>query len=143
MKKTLLICLIAITALAGCKKDDNEAKGSNDKLIGKWMAKTDIEFEYENGKLVRQDDPSSYDTDEYVIEFTGTQIKQYEFGEPIEEPYNYTVSGDKITYTEDGNSKVITIKSQSDKNLILLMEDVDVSNGITYKEVVEISLVKK
>ncbi|MES2455805.1 MAG: lipocalin family protein [Bacteroidota bacterium] len=143
MKKILLICLIAVTALVGCKKDDNESKTSNDKLIGKWMAKTEIEFEYENGKLVRQEDPSSYDTDEYVIEFTGTQIKQYEFGESIEEPYNYTVSGDKINYTEDGNSKFITIKSQSDKNLVLLMEDVDVINGVTFKEVLEISLVKK
>jgi len=143
MKKILLICLIAVTALVGCKKDDNESKTSNDKLIGKWMAKTEIEFEYENGKLVRQDDPSSYDTDEYVIEFTGTQIKQYEFGESIEEPYNYTVSGDKINYTEDGNSEFITIKSQSDKNLVLLMEDVDVINGVTFKEVLEISLVKK
>jgi hypothetical protein len=143
MKKTLLICFIAITALVGCKKGNGEAAGSNDKLIGKWMAKSEIEFEYENGKLLRQDDPYNYAADELVIEFTGSQIKQTEFGKTIEEPYNYTVSGDKIKYIEDNENKVITIKSQSDNSLVLLKEEVEIDNGVTSKEVLEISLVRK
>lgn len=143
MKKTLLICFIAITALVGCKKDNGEGAGSNDKLIGKWMAKSEIEFEYESGKLLRQDGPYKYAADELVIEFTGSQIKQTEFGKTIEEPYSYTVSGDKIKYIEDNENKVITIKSQSDNSLVLLKEEVEIDNGVTSKEVLEISLVRK
>jgi len=107
------------------------------------MAKTEIEAEFQNGKLIRQDEPYNYQTDELVVEFTGTQIKQTEFGKSIEEPYTYSVSGDKINYTEDNKPKTITIKSQSNNNLVLVVEETDIHDGITYKEVVETSFVKK
>ncbi len=141
MKKTLIAFLIAATTLIGCKKDKSEATA--DKLVGKWMATSEVETEYENGKITHKDDPFNYSADQWVVEFTGTQIKQYEFGKAIEEPYNYSVSGDKITYTEDNKPKTIIIKTQTDTNLILSYEETETLNGITYREVNEVSFVKK
>ena len=142
MKKTLLICLIAVTAMFGCKKNDDEK--TVNKLLGQWKGLTEKETEYVNGQLLREEEPYAYEENELMLEFREKQFEIFEYGKATEEPYTYTVSGNKITYTEDGDTKVVTIKSQTDTNLVLVSEDTEVSgNGITYKEVIERTFVKK
>ncbi|MES2808856.1 MAG: hypothetical protein V4619_09545 [Bacteroidota bacterium] len=141
MKKTLLICLIAITAIIGCKKDENKVAAS--KLIGSWRATIEFSQSYENGTL-KYKDTSRYDgADELNLVFTTTEMKIYEDGD-LENTSAYTYSDNKLTFTdEDGDKQTLGISFGGDNQFVATDDYTETYNGVVQRFVSATTFVKK
>ncbi|WP_169304429.1 lipocalin-like domain-containing protein [Pedobacter frigoris] len=140
MFKTIkLIALIAVVAtLFACKKD--QAEKNSDRLVGTWAVQSILDIEYENNvETGRDEDAGNGETLEFKADGNGIQTDgQYS------DSFKWTATDSELKITWDGDeADVFKIKSLSKTDLHISIEDIDVENNITYKEVTEIKLKKK
>lgn len=138
MKNITLIALVLLTILAGCKKD--KAERNTDRIVGKWSLHTAAYVEYENDKETERNQRSNLNQ---ICEFRsdGSATVNLE-GDNAE--VKWTATDNTFQLTTDRQDKLdFKIKSLSKSNLHIVFEDdVDVRNGITYKETVEFEMRK-
>ncbi len=115
--------------------------GAPASLVGTWMAVSDFEQQSENGVVLREYH-DTYRPNALVVVISATQLKVYEEG-VLEDTFNYTLAGNKITYLENGKSNTRTIKSLNDIQMILTFDDPKTANGINYNEHIETTYVRQ
>ncbi len=141
MKKTLLICLIAITAIIGCKKDENKVASA--KLVGSWRATIELSQSFENGTLKYRDTTNFTDPNEFNLVFTATEMKIYDDGD-LENTSAYTYTDGKLTFTdEDGDKKTLTVAFSGDNQFVANEDYTETHNNIVYRQVSATTFVKK
>ncbi|RYF22545.1 MAG: hypothetical protein EOO42_08630 [Flavobacteriales bacterium] len=135
MKKVTLLLLFVVTSLLSCKKD--EAERNTDKLIGKWTVESVAEVNYENGvEKKRQQINAQNQTNICDFRNNGTATLNLDGGE-VE--VKWVAVDNRLQVTpERGSDVYFNIKSLTRNELVLELEDdVDVENGITYRETLE------
>lgn len=138
MKKLTLLLLIAVSTLTACKKD--EAERNTDRLIGRWTVESLAYIEYINDQEKERDQYSNLGL---IWEFRkdGTATVNTD-GEDVEVTWTATDKNLQLGIA-DGSKLDFAIISLSKNNLHLSIEnDLEVRNGITYKEIVELKLRK-
>ncbi|AOM80117.1 hypothetical protein BFS30_24920 [Pedobacter steynii] len=143
MKKILIICLVTLAGLAGCKKE-NQDKKNNRNLLGTWQVQKQVRIEYENN-VEKDRDERIYDDEVLQFIFQGENklsIKNGTDGDNTEE-YTYTLSGDTLELREGDSITTLLLRFNGNKQMILSLEDIDVDGDITYKNVTEFTLDKK
>lgn len=143
MKKILIICLITLTGLAGCKKE-NQDKKNNRNLLGTWQVQKQVRIEYENN-VEKDRDERIYDDEVLQFIFQGENklsIKNGTDGDNTEE-YTYTLNGDTLELREGDSITTLLLRFNGNRQMILSLEDIDVDGDITYKDVTEFTLDKK
>lgn len=138
MKKLTLLLLIAVSTLTACKKD--EAERNADRLIGRWTVESLAYIEYINDQEKERDQYSNLGL---IWEFRkdGTATVNTD-GEDVEVTWTATDKNLQLGVA-DGSKLDFAIISLSKNNLHLSIEnDLEVRNGITYKEIVELKLRK-
>jgi len=138
MKKLTLLLLIAVSTLTACKKD--EAERNTDRLIGRWTVESLAYIEYINDQEKERDQYSNLGL---IWEFRkdGTATVNTD-GEDVEVTWTATDKNLQLGVA-DGSKLDFAIISLSKNNLHLSIEnDLEVRNGITYKEIVELKLRK-
>ena len=114
MKNLFLIAAFALSFVA-CSKDDDGLSSSD--LVGKWSI---YEFE-ENGEV----EPVDLDTELSYWEFkTGGSCEEYNYFANITGKGTYSLKGDVITFTYDGNSSEVTVlEIHKDRAVVEMEED--------------------
>ena len=121
MKKLLFFAIAAIVCIS-CSKDNDD----NNALVGKWEA-------INNHELIDNDWSLSYTykPNELVLEFTKSEITQYEDGiKTLSATYSYNASRKEITI--DGYTTEIEVTST---HLTIIDKDGDYSYKATYKKI--------
>lgn len=138
MKRLTLALLIIFTAMTACKKDD--AERSNERLIGRWTVESMAYVEYVNGQEKERDQYSNPGL-EWEFRKDGTAVVNTD-GEDVDAKWTVTDKNLQLV-VPDGTKLDLTIISLTNNNLHLSIEnDVEIRNGITYKEIVELKLHK-
>lgn len=143
MKKILIICLVTLAGLAGCKKE-NQDKKNNRNLLGTWQVQKEVRIEYENN-VEKDRDERIYDDEVLQFIFQGENklsIKNGTDGDNTEE-YTYTLNGDTLELREGDSITTLLLRFNGNRQMILSLEDIDVDGDITYKDVTEFTLDKK
>ena len=132
----MMVALISVASFTSCNGDDDddpESPVSNSKIVGTWKCTHEKYIYKKNGKVVEEyDEP--YDS--YLLyEFTskGTLIMS-ETG--VTELFTYTLTGDKLTITDDdGDTGVVYVKKLNKNNLEIEFTDKGtLDDGTTYEE---------
>lgn len=140
MKKNLLLIFVLVTSLVACKKDATETNA--DRLIGRWIVEQVSEVNYENG-VEKQKLQNSAQNDNQICEFRsdGTATVNLDGGD-VE--VTWTVTGSNLVLTTDEVLSVnFNILNLNENRLLLEFEDdVEVQNGITYRNTLEFKMRK-
>lgn len=140
-KNVLLLFIMAALAISGCKKDDKKDDDAKSTIVGKWLVKSIYEVEYENGIKKREDTDTDFgNQDFFEFKADGTGLFS-ETGDT--DPITYKVTGDMLTITDSpGESFDLKIKSLSGNDLVLVDESSETYQGVTYRNVTEITFKK-
>lgn len=123
MKKTLLILLVAVTALASCKKDPE------DKLKGRWDLAKSYSIYKVNGTVVSEDTDTGGDM--YLV-FDGNKVTMYRNGE-VDSKGTFTATENSITITdEDGDAETSSLRWNSKKEFVVSSEETETVNDQTH-----------
>jgi len=138
-KITLLVLIVALFTITGCKKDKVNEKENSNAIVGKWTATSIWEISYKNGKEVARDDDSQ---ENLLIEFKsdGTGISQAE-GESA--TFTYTIKDGQLLFKMEDEIDKYKITSLTNSELELHQEESETIAGIIYKDVLEIKLKKR
>lgn len=94
MKLYILVLLVTVTALTGCKKDkvsDNDI--NNQKIQGKWDLVLTRSVTFNNGKKVEDEEKIASGTT--IFEFAGNTLNYIEKSSS-KQRYSFTIEGDEI-----------------------------------------------
>ena len=127
MKRTLkfaamLLGIVAMISLSSCKKDNE------DLIIGKW----NVVSETAMGQTMNLSQMGMTMTWEFLKDGTGKMNMTMNFmGQNMNESedFAYTVDGDKLIMTAEGETETVTIVNLDKKVLELEMTDVDEDTG--------------
>ena len=126
----MLCC--GLTACGGDDENVNEGGGNLDNLLGTWTLVKEVWVEYgESG--VEESEPG-----EYVIYFgedgVGFDLETYD-DQGTMRAFDYTLSGNKlrVVYMDDPEPYIMTIKSLSAEQLVLIEEGYDEDDDFSYK----------
>lgn len=132
----MMVALMSVASFTSCNGDDDddpESPVSNSKIVGTWKCTHEKYIYKENGKVVEEyDEP--YDGI-LLYEFTSKGILiMSETGNS--ELATYTLSGDKLTITNDeGDTGVVYVKKLDKNNLEFEFTDKGTyDDGDTYEE---------
>ncbi|MEO5910426.1 MAG: lipocalin family protein [Pelobium sp.] len=115
MKKALLIAFVAITVLAGCKKDDGPSDKLSESIQGRWDLTKEYYLDKKNGTKTAEG-TENYDIGYYYIVFSGNNFKIYDGGQ-LEDEGTFTISSNEITLdygAGDIDKNPIEFKSNSE-----------------------------
>lgn len=126
--KLMLICLMAVFSLAGCKKGEEE-KTTAQKILGKWNIAMKESTETINGLAEKDTDTGK--PGEYLDFRTNNTVYLKEDGS-TEEGAGYTIDSDKqITFIYDGTDKTtFTINVLTDNKLVLYSKETITNSGL-------------
>ncbi|MNR14073.1 hypothetical protein D3C85_1305250 [compost metagenome] len=143
MKKILIICLVTLSGLAGCKKEDHDKK-NNRNLLGTWQVQKEVRIEYENN-VEKGREERIYDDE--VLQFIFQEENKLSIkngtAEDNAEEYTYTLNGETLELREGDSITTLILRFNGNKQMILSLEGIDVDDNITYKDVTEFTLDKK
>jgi hypothetical protein len=129
MKHKLLSVLLIISAVAAaysCKKDVK----ANTSLIGKWETVSEKQKQWENDKLINET-VYPYEKGELIAEFRADNtITITKNGVLSSEIIPYSIMGKIIII--DGEESEFNL-TDSNNTLTIMNEQVEVSNGVTYR----------
>lgn len=124
MKRSILLLLLTVVVLSGCKKDkDDDASVA---ILGKWYISKTVEMDYENSVKVFEETDTDYDnTDFFVFKENGVLEVSGD------DDYKYSLNANATVLTIDSDD--YPIKALDANSLVFYMEDTEVSAGVTYK----------
>ncbi|RZK65698.1 MAG: hypothetical protein EOO92_26070 [Pedobacter sp.] len=140
MKKKLLFIFVLLSSLLACKKDSTEKNA--DRLISRWIVEQVSEVTYENG-VEKQRIQNSAQNESQICEFRsdGTATVNLDGGN-VEVRWVLTDSKLELT-TDEALTVDFNIRTLTNNNLLLeYEEDVEVQNGITYRNTLEFKMRK-
>ncbi|ARS38376.1 hypothetical protein CA265_01185 [Sphingobacteriaceae bacterium GW460-11-11-14-LB5] len=133
MKLYILVLLVTVTALTGCKKDkvsDNDI--NNQKIQGKWDLVLTRSVTFNNGKKVEDEEKIASGTT--IFEFAGNTLNYIEKSSS-KQRYSFTIEGDEMIMRGDRNGAVFfKFKFNSDTQLELSQRETETINNVTYEE---------
>lgn len=140
MKKNLLLILVLLSSLLACKKDSTEK--NTDRLIGRWIVEQVSEVNYENG-VEKKRLENFAQNDNQVCDFRkdGTATVNLDGGD-VEVKWELTDKLLKLT-TDLEKTVDFNVRTLTNNSLMLeYEEDVEVQNGITYRNTIEFKMRK-
>ena len=140
-KNVLLLLMMAAIAITGCKKEEEQEEEPKSSIVGKWFVKKLYFVRYEGSVKKEEETETDFgNSDYYEFKADGTGTFS-EVGDT--DPLTYTVAGDVITITDNpGESFSLKIKSLAANDAVLVEESTETNQGITYRNVMEITLKK-
>lgn len=141
MKKTLLILLVAVAA-AGCKKE--RINPTQNALEGKWVTQRTVLTVFENGIQSDQTIDTTFTANDFIVFKNDATATSSIEGIGLEH-FKCVATPTKVKLTKITNSSVVqeyTIKMLNGTDLIMEKESQEVSLGITFKSVYEVTLKK-
>lgn len=118
----MLLGIVAMISLSSCKKDNE------DLIIGKW----NVVSQSAMGQTMNLSQIGMTMTWEFLKDGTGNMNMTMNFmGQNMDESeaFSYTVDGDKLIMTAEGETETVTIVNLDKKVLELEMTDVDEDTG--------------
>lgn len=118
----MLLGIVAMISLSSCKKDNE------DLIIGKW----NVVSQSAMGQTMNLSQMGMTMTWEFLKDGTGNMNMTMNFmGQTMDESeaFSYTVDGDKLIMTAEGETETVTIVNLDKKVLELEMTDVDEDSG--------------
>lgn len=141
MKKiTLLTLIVALFTITGCKKDKDNDKENSSSIQGRWLATSLVEISYENGVEEGRDDDTS---DNLWVEFKADGTGMSQTDRDGQSSFTYTIKNNELVIKFEDETDKYQIKSLTNSDLHLYQEESETSDGVVYKEVVEIKLKKR
>lgn len=139
MKKTTLLLIFALTTLFACKKDD--AERNSERLIGRWKVESVTYVAYENGV---EKERNQYSDLPLIWDFrdNGTATVNFD-SEDQQVSWNATANVLQIGLREDTKVDFQINTLSKDYMHVVFEDDVDVIDGITYKQTIEFKLRKQ
>ncbi|NOY49218.1 MAG: hypothetical protein GXO88_01415 [Chlorobi bacterium] len=166
--KNVLLLMVLVLTIISCKKDNNNAEPSTSNLVGTWNC-TSVNYTGTSvTEVLGQSITTDYTGEGYDVDFTYTfsenpnlATSEGSFGIKLTSTilgqstvqnipgnsFNYTgnwsLAGDKITITYEGESQEATIVSLTDTNLVLniIDETVTVLGTSTMTETTNMTIV--
>ncbi|MDR6784346.1 hypothetical protein ABIE26_002265 [Pedobacter africanus] len=131
MKKYILLLLVSIITVAGCKKDKlNNTKANTRQFQGKWKVTYTKNTSLKNGQVVEtQEEPDGL----MVFEFTGNTLTLNENGK-ITDNYLFDIEGDELVIRENGDAIFFKYKFASGTQLELSQSETVTQNNVTYED---------
>ena len=132
----MMVALMSVASFTSCNGDDDddpESPASNSKIVGTWRCVHEKYIYKENGKVVEEYDGPYEGL--LLYEFTSKGILiMTESGDA--EMATYTLSGDKLTITNDeGDTGVVYVKKLNKNNLEFEITDKGTyQDGTTYED---------
>tara|TARA_R110002051_G_scaffold34689_3_gene77091 strand:- start:5318 stop:5737 length:420 start_codon:yes stop_codon:yes gene_type:complete len=131
LKITLILTIITCFAFSCSSDDSNSTKANQANIIGTWKLKS----ETENGTSIQLDECELL----FTVVITSTQITSTDYyGDncEIEDSYtsNYSIDGNTITITEDGETYESTIVTLNNSTLTITLRYEDNGETYTYTE---------
>ena len=139
----LSLALLAFSLLffSSCKKE--EELSIRDKVIGTWIYQTITSTEYEGNTFVGSETDAISGA---TVEFKGndTFVSQFkdEDGSIDTDTGIWKLEGSNLVIDEDGDRETLKIQEITEKKMVLVIEEEFEEDGITYRYVNELILVK-
>lgn len=131
MKRILLLsALFAVMAITGCKKDKDENPNAK-AILGKWFAKSYSTATYTNGVKTDSSLETEFTDNDYVeFRSDGTATDG-------EDTFTYSVNGNTITTTSQGETLESEITTLSGSTLGLTIDVTETYEGQRFRYVIE------
>jgi len=130
---TFLFLFAVLAASSGCKKDENNEIS----VVGKWTVTAVEETSYFNGEV---EDRSTDLDGEIVFEFRADGTGQDNTEGDVNE-FTYITTSETLTIKHTNQEPMVfQIKKLTNSELRLYLEQSEIQDGNTYKEVVDFTL---
>ncbi len=136
-KSALLVLLLTAIAFTGCKKDKDE---DSNLIVGKWYTKKMYDVSYVNGVKQGEYTDTDFTSSDYMEFFDNGKVKDSD-----EDEYTYKLDGKTIILADiddPSDVEVYQIKTLTKTDLVVGEEVSYSSQGVTYKNVSEITFQK-
>lgn len=135
--KIFALLLAVSVAFTSYKNDDSRAA-----LLGQWHINKEVTLNFENNKNVNEEIQLS-DQNEHFIKINSNSTGFWETdGNAVPFTYSLDSQGKLFTMIISGVKAVYTVKTLSETNMVLYIEDTATHNGVAYKESTEYTLSK-